>query len=285
MPVDYKALKAGGFMRQSQKDNFSLRLKIVAGRVLANQLPKIAEIAEKYGKGYIHLTTRQGIEIPFIKLKDIEEVKSELAKVDLHPGVCGPRVRTIIACQGNTLCPHSWTDAEDIGEKIDRRYYGKVLPHKFKFAITGCINSCAKPQENDFGSMGVTLPIWEGEDTCSQCGLCVDACRSKAVWMTGDKVGFDRDKCNMCGDCIKICPLDCWEPAKIGHTIFVGGKIGRRPELAFKLVDLVDEAELFRIMDATVDFYIKYGKAGERFGDTLHRIGYKQFREEINVAA
>ena len=72
MAVDYATLKKGGFMRQKQKNNFSLRLRTVGGHMSAEQLAKVAEVAEKYGEGYVHLTSRQGVEIPFIKLDDIE---------------------------------------------------------------------------------------------------------------------------------------------------------------------------------------------------------------------
>ena len=75
MAVDYATLKKGGFMRQKQKNNFSLRLRTVGGHMSAEQLAKVAEVAEKYGEGYVHLTSRQGVEIPFIKLDQIEEVK------------------------------------------------------------------------------------------------------------------------------------------------------------------------------------------------------------------
>ena len=50
--VDYAALKKGGFMRQKQKNNFSLRLAVVGGYLTAENLTKIAEVAEKYGEGY-----------------------------------------------------------------------------------------------------------------------------------------------------------------------------------------------------------------------------------------
>ena len=70
--VDYATLKKGGFMRQKQKNNFSLRLACVGGTLTAENLKKIAEVAEKYGDGYVHLTSRQGVEIPFIKLDDID---------------------------------------------------------------------------------------------------------------------------------------------------------------------------------------------------------------------
>ena len=83
-------LRRGGFMRQKQKNNFSLRLAVVGGYLTAENLTKIAEVAEKYGDGHVHLTSRQGVEIPFIKLKDIDAVKEELAEGGCRPGVCGP---------------------------------------------------------------------------------------------------------------------------------------------------------------------------------------------------
>ncbi|MBR1442414.1 MAG: coenzyme F420 hydrogenase, partial [Firmicutes bacterium] len=76
METDYATLKKGGFMRQKQKNNFSLRLKVVGGHLDAKQLYKIAEVSEKYGEGYVHITSRQGVEIPFIKLDDIDSVKA-----------------------------------------------------------------------------------------------------------------------------------------------------------------------------------------------------------------
>ena len=79
--ADYAALKKGGFMRQKQKNNFSLRIRVVGGHLDAKQLAKVAEVSEKYGEGYVHLTSRQGVEIPFIKLDQIDEVKAALAEV------------------------------------------------------------------------------------------------------------------------------------------------------------------------------------------------------------
>lgn len=90
MAVDYAVLKKGGFMRQKQKNNFSLRLRVVGGNLTAEQLAKVAEVAEKFGDGHVHLTSRQSVEIPFIKLEDIDAVKAALAEGGVQPGVCGP---------------------------------------------------------------------------------------------------------------------------------------------------------------------------------------------------
>ena len=77
MAVDYAALKKGGFMRQKQKNHFSLRLAVVGGNLTAENLKIIAEVAEKYGDGHVHLTSRQSVEIPFIKLEQVEEVNCQ----------------------------------------------------------------------------------------------------------------------------------------------------------------------------------------------------------------
>lgn len=61
MAVDYATLKKGGFMRQKQKNNFSLRLRVVGGNLTAQQLAKVAEVAEKYGEGHVHLTDRKSV--------------------------------------------------------------------------------------------------------------------------------------------------------------------------------------------------------------------------------
>ena len=162
--VDYGTLKKGGFMRQKQKNNFSLRLAVVGGTLTAENLKKIAEVAEKYGDGHVHLTSRQGVEIPFIKLDDIDEVKESLAEGGCKPGVCGPRVRTVTACQGNQICPSGNIDTYDIALKLNERYFGRELPHKFKFGVTGCQNNCLKAEENDVGIKGATDVKWK-EDT------------------------------------------------------------------------------------------------------------------------
>ena len=151
MATDYATLKKGGFMRQKQKDHFSLRLSVVGGQVNTKQLAAITEVADKYGHGYIHLTSRQGVEIPFIKLEDIDKVKDALAEGGAVPGVCGPRVRTITACQGSEVCPNGCIETEELARELNDRYFGRELPHKFKFGITGCQNNCLKAEENDVG--------------------------------------------------------------------------------------------------------------------------------------
>ena len=83
--IDYAALKKGGFMRQKQKGYFSLRIQVVGGNLTSENIRAVADVADKYGKGYVHMTSRQGVEIPFINFENIEEVRAALADGGVKP--------------------------------------------------------------------------------------------------------------------------------------------------------------------------------------------------------
>ena len=270
-------------MRQKQKNNFSLRLACVGGTLTAENLKKIAEVAEKYGDGYVHLTSRQGVEIPFIKLDDIDDVKDDLAKGGCKPGVCGPRVRTVTACQGNAVCPSGNINSYDIAVKLNERYFGRELPHKFKFGVTGCQNNCLKAEENDVGIKG-GMNIAYKEDDCISCGVCVKACRQEALKMVDGKVELDAEKCNHCGHCVKSCPVDAWEGTP-GYIVSFGGTFGNNIYKGEELLPLIPDKEtLFRVTDAAITFFEKHANPSERFRKTLQRVGEEDFRKQLKEA-
>lgn len=283
METNYATLKKGGFMRQKQKDHFSLRLSVVGGQVSAAQLAAITKVAEKYGHGYIHLTSRQGIEIPFIRLQDIDEVKAALAEGGAKPGVCGPRVRTITACQGSAVCPNGCIETEELAQELNDRYFGKELPHKFKFGITGCQNNCLKAEENDLGIKGGVKVAWKKED-CINCGVCEKVCREAAIRIANGVVEIDQEKCNYCGRCALSCPTDAYETVP-GYMISFGGLFGNKINKGEAIIPFVEDKEaLFRICDAALRFFEENAKPGERFKFTIDRVGKEKFDEAIRKA-
>lgn len=283
MAADYAALKKGGFMRQKQKNCFSLRLRVVGGHVTAEQLAKIAEVSEKYGEGYVHLTSRQGIEIPYIRLDEIEEVKEALAEGDAEPGVCGPRVRTITACQGAAICPSGCIDTYALAQELDERYFGRELPHKFKFGVTGCQNNCLKAEENDVGIKGGMQVRWKEED-CIRCGVCVKACRSGAVRLEEDGIHIDESLCNYCGRCSKACPVDAYESLP-GYIVSFGGIFGNTIRTGEPVIPFItDHEKLMKVCDAAIQFFDDNALPGERFRFTIERIGEDTFRSRIREA-
>lgn len=280
MAVDYATLKKGGFMRQKQKNNFSLRLKVVGGHLDAKQLKVIAEVAEKYGDGHVHLTSRQGVEIPFIKLDDIADVKTALAQGDCEPGVCGPRVRTVTSCQGKAICPSGCIDTYTLAQEISERFFAMELPHKFKFGVTGCQNNCLKAEENDVGIKGGIEVKWL-EDKCIHCGVCEKACRTKALTEIDGKIVLNSDNCNYCGRCTKACPADAWENNE-GYILSFGGLFGNRIHKGEEIIPIIhDKEKLFKVIDAAVAFFRDNANSGERFRLTIERIGEEKFKEYI----
>lgn len=283
MAADYATLKKGGFMRQKQKNNFSLRLRVVGGKLTAKQLAKIAEVAEKYGDGYVHLTSRQSVEIPFIKLEEIDEVKQALGEGEVEPGVCGPRVRTITACQGKAICPSGCIDTYALAKELDDRYFARELPHKFKFGITGCQNNCLKAEENDVGIKGGIQVKWI-EDKCIQCGVCVKACRQEAITLKDGKIELAQDKCNFCGRCTKSCPVDAYEETE-GYIVSFGGLFGNSINKGETVIPFIeDHDKLLKICDTAIQFFEKNALPGERFKFTIDRIGSETFAKEIKEA-
>ena len=280
MATDYATLKKGGFMKQKQKDHFSLRLSVVGGQVSTEQLVAITEVANKNGHGYIHLTSRQGLEIPYIKLEDIDEVKDALEKGGAKPGVCGPRVRTITACQGSAVCPNGCIETEELAKELNDRYFGKELPHKFKFGITGCQNNCLKAEENDLGVKGGVKIEWV-ESACISCGVCEKACREGAIQIKDGKVEINQDKCNYCGRCAFSCPTDAYKTTP-GYLISFGGLFGNKINKGEEIVPFVEDKEtLFRICDAALKFFEDNAKPSERFKFTIDRIGRDKLDEVI----
>jgi len=287
MTVDYKALKCGGFMQQAQKNNFSLRLKVVGGNLTADQLLTIAEISKKYGDGRVHLTSRQGVEIPFIKLADVEQVKAELESGGVNTGVCGPRVRTVTACQGGEICPSGCIDTYPLARQFSERYFGRELPHKFKFGVTGCMNNCLKAEENDLGVKGGYVIEWQKE-ACTFCGVCVKVCREGAITqrvVNGvDDIMLDEIKCNNCGRCVKSCPMDAWK-GEPGYILSFGGTFGNLIAKGEQFLPIIREKEtLFRVADAALGFFDKHAKPSERFRVAIERVGWDKFKTEMEAA-
>jgi anaerobic sulfite reductase subunit C len=280
--INYKELKNNCFMRQTDKDRFSLRLRIAGGKINSEHLQKVYEISNKYGQGYVHLTSRQSIEIPFIKLEDIDAVKAELVETGLRQGVCGPRVRTITACQGCKVCPSGLIDTTNLAEEFDEQYYAQEVPHKFKIGITGCRNNCLKAEENDFGIKGAMQPNWEKEK-CKFCGACEAICPAKVISVNKDEasLNYNAEECRLCGKCVKVCQTGAWE-GKSGFTIYCGGLFGNRIQIGRQVIPIVfSKQELHKAVVAVLEFYRKHGSKGERFGNCLNRVGWELLEEEL----
>lgn len=274
-------LKRVGIIAQNQKDLFLIRLRTVGGDLSADELITITAVARKFGRGELHLTTRQAVEIPFVRANDLEAARTELEAGGIVLGVCGPRGRGIVACPGTAVCTSAVIETKELARELDAEYFRVSAPHKFKIGVSGCANSCSKPIENDVGIMGAVLPRWERE-ACVSCGLCVNLCPTNAISHQEASFVLDPDRCIHCGLCIKSCSASAWKPARTGYTLFLGGTLGKKPRLGTRAKALIEtKEELLATVRRAFTWYLAHGKKKERFGHTLDRLGLEQSLADI----
>lgn len=274
-----KELKDLGFLLQNDKEHFAVRFLSRAGNFTVQEIRDIANLAEKYGRGYIGETTRLQVEIPWIKDADVEAVIEEAKALGLRHGGTGQKVRPLVSCKG-TVCLHGNINTQEICRQLEDIYFGTDTPHKCKIGVVGCANNCAKANINDIGIMGRTIPEVD-IDKCVGCGLCVKACRQKALEVVNGKIVYNKDLCVNCGGCVRACNLKAATAGEKGAEIFVGGRFGRGIRIGDSLGKIFKEEEIVPMVNKIMSYYREVGNKGERISGVMDRIGKDKFIEEV----
>ena len=145
-----------GIYGQRQPGVQMVRIKIPFGGLSANQLRRIAEIADQYATGVGHVTTRQDIQLHFAMLHDVPTIMRKLAEVDLTTReACANTVRNVTACHLAGVCQGEVFDvtpyAKTVALHLLRNPLNQSLPRKFKIAFSGCRHDCALTPIHDIG--------------------------------------------------------------------------------------------------------------------------------------
>ena len=279
-------VKALGCLHNKGTDNFNIRVITRNGKVTAAEQMKIAEAAEKFGSGDVVMTTRLTMEIVGVPFEKIEELRAFLAEAGLETGGTGSKVRPVVACKGTT-CQYGLLDSYALSEKIHERFYhgyaSVKLPHKFKIAVGGCPNNCVKPNLNDFGIVGQRVPMVDLEK-CRGCGRCQVslACPVGASQVVDGKLLVDPGKCNNCGRCIGKCPFGAVADGAYGYRVYIGGRWGKKVAKG-RMLDKIflNEEDVLSTLEKAILLFREQGKTGERFADTIDRIGFDNVQEQL----
>ncbi|MBW7991833.1 MAG: sulfite reductase subunit C [Planctomycetes bacterium] len=293
-----KALVKNAFRISKVRNETAVRLRVPGGHLEAKYLKVIQGLAEKFGNGTVHLTTRQGYEIPGIKLAQLKEVRSYMAGmiaeiesscgVTLEKSVEGypsAGTRNVSACIGNRVCRFANTDTTALAQKIEQVIYPN--DYHLKVAITGCPNDCIKAHMQDIGIISNVMPEYD-EDRCIACEACVENCRKKitnALYLKDCQVIRDEEYCLHCGECILKCPTGAFSRGKKLYRIIIGGRTGKRnPRMANSFVRNASEQTVLGICRNAYSFihrYIDRSLPKEHFGYIIDRIGFATFAREV----
>ncbi|WP_299191560.1 nitrite/sulfite reductase [uncultured Erythrobacter sp.] len=135
---------------------YMLRVAIPYGTLNSEQMTALADIADKYDRGYGHFTTRQNLQYNWIKLEDAADILADLARVEMHA------IQTSGNCIRNISSDHFAGASHD--ELVDPRPYAELLrqwssfhpeftylPRKFKIAVIASSKDRAAMRLHDIG--------------------------------------------------------------------------------------------------------------------------------------
>jgi sulfite reductase (NADPH) hemoprotein beta-component len=135
---------------------YMLRVAIPYGTLRADQMRALADIAERWDRGYGHFTTRQNIQFNWPRLKDVPDILDALADVGMHAiQTSGNCVRNVTADHFAGAAADEIADPRPVAELLrqwstDHPEF-QFLPRKFKIAITGSPNDRAVTRAHDIG--------------------------------------------------------------------------------------------------------------------------------------
>ncbi|HEY8489569.1 MAG TPA: MoaD/ThiS family protein [Dehalococcoidia bacterium] len=139
---------------------FMVRLKVPGGLLTPAQLRALGAISLRYGRNYGELTTRQSIQLHWVRMEKLPEVLDAVAAAGLTTvGAEGDTVRNITSCPVNGINRDELFDVRPVIEAAARFFWGNRaysnLPRKHKFTISACPDQCNAPEIHDIALVGV----------------------------------------------------------------------------------------------------------------------------------
>ena len=286
-PEEIKRVKGLGCLQDKRyPDRFNVRIITRNGKLTSEEQRTVAEAAEKFGSGEVTMTTRLTLEIQGVPYDQLDPLMEFVNQAGLETGGTGSKVRPVVSCKGTT-CQYGLCDTFALSEKLHQRFYvgyhNVSLPHKFKLAVGGCPNNCVKPDLNDLGIVGQRIPQPD-LSKCRGCKVCQveKVCPIHVATLRDGKLEIDPEACNHCGRCVDKCPFDAVTDSTYGYKVYIGGRWGKKVAEGRPLSRIfTNEDEVLDLVEKTILFFRDEGISGERFADTIARLGFDYVEDKL----
>ncbi|MDR7417074.1 MAG: ferredoxin--nitrite reductase [Armatimonadota bacterium] len=155
---DVERLKWYGIFLRRQSEGepgyFMMRIRIPNGMATAAQVQELGTISQKLGRGIADITTRQQVQLRWIRIEDVPEILERLRRVGLTTLQTGmDNVRNVVGCPLAGVVRTELFDASPVVRAFTERVVGNRaytnLPRKFNVTITGCVENCTHAETQD----------------------------------------------------------------------------------------------------------------------------------------
>ena len=170
---EYKIAKWFGIYGSRQPGNHMARICVPGGVVTSSQARVISRVSELYAQGKVCITTRQAIQLHWLKAPALADMMREIGEEGLSTfHGCGDVTRNVAACPLAETCKYRRINVRPYARET-AKFLGNCrdldnLPRKFKITYSGCGAGCAQPHINCVGNVAV---MREGVDGSEELGF------------------------------------------------------------------------------------------------------------------
>lgn len=163
--TDIERLKWYGiFLRKHTPGFFMMRIRIPNGIASADQARTLARISARFGRGLMDITTRQAVQLRWIRIEDIPKILRRLQEAGLSSLQTGmDTIRNVVGCPVAGIGRDELLDASPVVYQLTSLFVGNRafsnLPRKFNVTITGCMLNCTHAESQDLGLTPATKEI------------------------------------------------------------------------------------------------------------------------------
>jgi sulfite reductase alpha subunit len=233
----------------------------------------------------------------------LEPIFAELTQIGFDLGGSGSDVRTPSCCVGQARCEWACYDTMAVTYDLTMHYQDELhrpaFPYKFKFKMAGCPNDCvASVARADMSIIG----IWRDDIQVDKAEVkayadggmdiqadVVENCPAKCMAWDGSELHIDNEFCRKCMHCINVMPKALRPGKDRGACILIGSKApivegALLSSVLFPFMKMEPPyQELKDTVERMVDLWCEEGKARERIGEFIQRVGLGNFLEEVEI--
>lgn len=272
-------------------------------------LRDLCDTWEKHGSGLIALHGQTGdIMLQGIEEANVQECFDEINQAGWDLGGAGAAMRSATSCVGPARCEYACYDTLKLHYRTLTHFISEVhrpqYNYKFKFKFSGCPNDCTNSIfRSDMAVIGMwrdairvdpaAVQTWiDANGIESLVNIVINNCPTRAIQLENGTMTIDNN-CIHCMHCINVMPQALSPGKERGVTLLLGGKsvlkvgtMGGTMIVPFLRVETDEDIGNFiSLCETIIEWWSDNGFDHERIGETIERVGLKQFLNGVGLEA